>query len=452
MDRVQTSKDMAAPKAGPIRRPMAGALLIFAFLALAVYHLYRMTALEDAGVQHLTGNGNAFRQFSYLLLFALAVTRLRVFQDLRQILLLPFGMVLLLAWCWLSLCWAVEPGITLRRLALITIIIWTLFLCVEHAGYELTFRMIRIILAVTLVLNFLSIPLMRQAIHRVGDPANPDIVGSWRGILGQKNFTGAVCALTVLVYLFSGRNLPNWFRWSVIAGAAFFLWMSESKTSIGMLLVSLLIGWTYLTFGTRHRRLLIPIVAAVGIACAIIARDYLFPFNPASLSGRAQIWLVLTNYVSDHAWLGSGFGSFWDIGTDSPVFHYTKTWVARIASGHNGYLDLLAQLGVPGLLLTIYAMVVVPTWTLLANTNIPTRQGALLTSCLFFCVGHNFTESTILTTDFFVELFFLITIALTGQIVRPDARWVGYRGRPPLPLRLAPALFARHTVGRLEAR
>ena len=448
---MQNPKDIPLAKAGPIRRPVAGSLLVLAFLMLGIFHLFRMTALEVAGVQHLTGHGNMFRQASYLLLFTLAIVKLRVFQDLRQILILPASMMILLAWCWSSIFWAVDPAITIRRLVLITLNIWTVFLCVEHAGYERTMRMIRIVLAVTLVLNFLSIPLLPMAIHRVSDPANPDIAGAWRGILGQKNFAGAVCALTILIFAFSGRSIGNWLRWSVITGAFIFLWKSQSKTSLGMLLVALVIGWIYTVLGTRHRRVLIPIVATIGIAIAVIARDYLFPLNPQSLSGRAQIWMVLTRSVGDHAWLGAGFGSFWDIGNDSPIFHYTKSWVAGIASGHNGYLDLLTQLGVPGLALAVYAMVVVPAWSLLVNTHIPTRQGALLISCLFFCIGHNFTESTILATDFIIELFFLITMALTGQVARPDSPWIGYRGRLLPALRLAP-LFARGRMSRLETR
>ena len=74
--------------------------------------------------------------------------------------------------------------------------------------------------------------------------------------------------------------------------------------------------------------------------------------DPGALSGRAQIWPLLISYSQQHPWTGAGFGSFWQIGDNSPIWELTDGWVAEIAShGHNGYLDLIVTIGYPGMLL-----------------------------------------------------------------------------------------------------
>jgi O-antigen ligase len=82
--------------------------------------------------------------------------------------------------------------------------------------------------------------------------------------------------------------------------------------------------------------------------------------SPDALTGRVQIWPVLIAYSRDHWMQGSGYGSFWNIGGASPAYEYATGRVSTIASGHNGYLDLLAPIGVPGLLLVSATANVVP--------------------------------------------------------------------------------------------
>jgi O-antigen ligase len=122
---------------------------------------------------------------------------------------------------------------------------------------------------------------------------------------------------------------------------------------------------------------------------------------------------MLMNFVADN-WLGSGYGSFWNIGPLSPIFTYAGNngWITRIASGHNGYLDVAAQIGIPGLLLAVIVLILLPIYTLLTNDQIDRSRGALLIASLIFCAGHNVTESTLLDRDMFVQVYLMLTLAL----------------------------------------
>jgi O-antigen ligase len=405
-----------APVPAELRRPLYGGVILFMFLGMAIYDLYQMRNYQPLP---LSGLGNTARQLAYMLMFVMAAITLRLNQDLRQVLVLPASMMVLLAWCWASSLWAVDSSIAVRRLALTTISIWTIFVCVEHAGYERSIRMARWLLLATLFLNYVEIVISPLAIEPVGDYADPAIAGTWRGILAQKNFAGATCAMLILLCLFGPRKSQSLshtaFKWGVVLASAYFLYRTNSKTSMGVLVISILLGVIYGVFGSRNRLWLIPLFGASCIAAGMIAAGRLDLYDPTAFTGRAQIWLMVLNYIHEHPWLGSGFGSFWNIGSASPVYHYTHGWIAKSATAHNGYLDIVVQLGYPGFALAMIAMVLVPAWILLSNTMIPSPQGSLLVACFFFCIGHNFTESTILTTNFIVELFFLIILALIFQ-------------------------------------
>jgi O-antigen ligase len=332
-------------------------------------------------------------------------------------------MILMLAWCWISSTWAVDFSIAIRRLTLTTITFWTLFLCVEHAGYERTIRMMRWLLLITLVIDYMNVMVSPLAIETASDAAEQAIAGSWRGIQAQKNFAGAVCAILILLYLFGPKKSAalshTVFKWGVIAAAAYFLHRTNSKTSMGVLAISILLGMVYSAFGSRNRLWLIPLLGSATLLAGILAvQNSQTLYDPAAFTGRSQIWLVVLHYIREHLWLGSGFGTFWNIGSISPVYHYTHSWVAKVASGHNGYLDLVAQIGLPGFVLTMIAMVLQPVRILLSNTAIPSQRGALLVAIFFFCIGHNFTESTILTTSVILELILVIVLALIFQAGR----------------------------------
>jgi O-antigen ligase len=179
-------------------------------------------------------------------------------------------------------------------------------------------------------------------------------------------------------------------------------------------------------YNPRRRVAVVSIIVVVAAAIAIFVYydwDALSaPFNrPDAFTGRVQIWKVLVEYHSDHP-LGSGYGSFWNIGPDRQMLHYVKStnWVAGQPQAHNGYLDLLVQLGMPGLILGILAFIVAPIGRLLVSLEARRAQGGMLLAMIIFSAGHNFTESSYLDRDQLVEVFCLLAIALVGVIARPN--------------------------------
>lgn len=390
------------------------------FAAVALLVLVLLGPIMTFGGMNLSDEGTVERQIGYVVVLALAIFASLPVITRFSLIALPVPMLLALGWCWLSLSWAIDPDSSLRRLVLMTTVAWTVFILVRHSSYRSMIDVIRWCLVAAVLLSYLVVAIDPQTgIHTMTESAMPTaLIGNWRGFLGHKNFAGAVCALCILLFLFDAKRFPLLLRGAIIVVAAYFLIRSQSKTSMGMLAMAITGGILFETLSRRLRAYVIPIITVLGTLIWFWTSAYLdflktnF-FDPTAFTGRGQIWATLLRYSQDHLWFGAGFGSFWNIGPHSPVFVYGQNFVTKITVGHSGYLDLLVTVGLPGVLLAIFAAIIWPFWMLLSRTDLPAPRGALIAAMLMFCIGHNVTESGLFERDAIVSslLFFAVAFA-----------------------------------------
>jgi exopolysaccharide production protein ExoQ len=413
------------PTNAPRERPPLQAPLLIGFgiiLALTLLGPY-MTISDD----QVIGEGNTFRESVYFASLLLIFFGVRPIHHPRRLLAVPLPIIAALAWCWLSITWAIDPGIAFRRLILTTLVIWTVFVGVRQLGYERTLLMVRIALVLILLANFFaSIELPDVGIHQARDSLDPGLIGDWRGFMMQKNFAGLACAITVIVFLFDAKRIPVSLRIAVLAATFFFVLKSESRTSWGACAVGLAIGFMFARYHARYRAVLLPISLAILVAAAAALTAY----DPVSdrlvtnqaLTGRPEIWDMLFRYSGDHTTLGSGFGSFWGIGDYSPVYHYGTGWITALGSGHSGFLDLLVSIGLPGAILVAVAAFLWPIWRLLVNTNASGPRGALIMALIVFFLAYNVTETAVFDRDSIGQVFLMIAMGLLYTIAPPAPR------------------------------
>lgn len=364
-----------------------------------------------------TGEGDYARQIWYLGVFAIAVITTQAGVNKTKWWPLPVMVTVALAWCWLSLSWSLAPSIGMRRLLLTTMLIYTIFRAANVLGYERTVWAMRFLCVVTLILSYIAMKVTPASIHVEVEAGDPELIGNWRGILAHKNYAGAVFAMTILLFVFDAKKIPMWLRVIVIVGTAFFLIQTHSKTSQGLLLAMMAVGAIFAMVNPRLRIIWVPILACVVTAVVIYLQvnwdEIARPFGSgAAFTGRARIWGIVGSYVLDNWATGTGFGSFWNIGASSPIFEYARGWVSGLATAHNGYLDLAAQVGVPGAVLVIICYVVTPIVNLVTNLSIDRGRASLLLALLLFCICHNLTESSLWDRDAIVQTFMTFTVAL----------------------------------------
>jgi O-antigen ligase len=397
------------------RRWLAGFALVMTIeQALVAYDFLQIGASATAEPQ-----GDIWRQVTFL---AICGILLLAPANARPPMRIPVSVVVLLGYCLVTVLWAIDPVIALRRLAFASMVIWILVRSIGDLGAVRTLNLIRATLLALLVLNYIFVLFTPYGVHTATLDEGESVIGDWRGIMQNKNLAGSGCALTVLLFSFDRDRLPTWLCGGVVAAALFFLAMAQSKTSIGVLAIAAAAGAIMRLYNPRHRSLVLPValIALVGVLQLIEMYSGVIANmidDPSALTGRGAIWPLLLEYASDHLWTGAGYGSFWQIGDASPIWTLTSGWVASVAAhGHNGYLDLLVTIGLPGLVLAIAVLFVWPALRLLYSTNISRARRALLTSLMVFAAGHNLTESTLLAGVSPSYVFLMIAIILIHRL------------------------------------
>ena len=408
------------------------------WLATAAFAaLLALTILGPSMTSENYGLQSQIRMAGYLLISLMSLVALEPWRRPERLLVVPWPLLVALGWCWLSLAWAIEPAVGLRRLVLTSLVLWSTFALVRRLDLERSVLLVRGILVITLLANFV-VALTNPAVGV--HPVNPggfesDLSGDWRGIMIQKNYAGLTCAMTILLFAFHAERVYLALRVAVIIASAVFLYLSDSQTSQIMVVASLIIGalFTWLAQTKRREQLapawlawvLLAIPGIVFVSMAINPAPYLDMLSdPAGFTGRTQIWTALIRFYADYPLFGAGYGSFWDLGPSGPIFQYGKGWVTEISQGHNGYLDLLVQIGLPGTLLVLFATLVWPTQRLLRGGDHPVRP--LAAAAFIFCLGHNLTESMLFDRDSLSQVFLLIALAWLWMATASDV--AGGRG------------------------
>jgi O-antigen ligase len=401
------------------------ALLLLVFVGLDAFSPPPLVS-QFGGVKEAS-HTDILRQVAYIAVAGLVALAAIQRHGMGAVRAMPVTLGLLMAWCLASALWAPETDIVVRRAGLEIIIVVSLMLSVDTIGPERAFTLLRWVLAAVLVVNFASIPLVAEARHSAGE-IDPALVGNWRGLYGHKNIAGAVCALTIILFLFTRTGWKNWIGIVIAAAAAVFLFFTHSKSSEGFLPVALLAGLVY-RMGWRDglSRAILAVLAtlffvalAAFIALDIDALTRMLE-DPREFTGRSAIWAAELRYIADHPLLGAGFGTFTDTKSQSPLHNYVSgSWVDAVSHGHNGYLQVFVTIGGIGFVLMMLAVLVRPLqrfWALDWEEN---AFKPMLFAIFVFALLHNFMESDFLEGDGVTWSALLLVIA---ALKNPDGRY-----------------------------
>ena len=274
------------------------------------------------------------------------------------------ALVLLVGLTFASKYWSIDYVVTTRRvIALAMSSLFALYLGAVFRGPHLP----RLLMHTALVMAVGSL-VMVFAVPSIGVHQD-DNAGLWRGLWYQKNQMGAVmvigatAAAACLASPDPRRLLP-----AVTLGLSGLLVLAtQSKTSLLCLMVGLaLVGGFW---ALRRGGAAFSVVAVWGAVVLAGAGVWLWESHSVallealgkdpSLTGRTDIWHSLMDKVADRPWTGYGYGAFW--GRESvPADWVRKETGWGVPSAHNGWIDLLVQLGWPGAIL-VGAMIAVTT-------------------------------------------------------------------------------------------
>jgi len=257
----------------------------------------------------------------------------------------------------------------------------------------------------------------------------------WVGVTPHKNTLGRLCVVVGFFLLGAlyrrwrarrsvAQAQPWWPDGLILVVTLHILRGAEnafSATSIGTLIFGVAFALTILWF--QKGRPGVPRPAVMGFAVFLIGFGTASPFLGGSnlagftssfgrtetLTGRTETWTQLTPVVAAHALLGEGFGSFW---TTQRRAYY------QMSHGHNGYLDILLELGTVGLgLYTIWLLSCA--WRLGRNPPVKEYWTTLGLGYLMMALVYNYTESSLNDpSEFFTAVVICSCLVVQHESVR----------------------------------
>lgn len=278
--------------------------------------------------------------------------------------LVPPAFALLLGYTALSVIWAANGPVAVRRLVqLVGVFLIALSLVRHRLDGEVFFKfagpgLIFLFLGVAAV----AIPLISF-----------DISGNYKGFAYTKNNWGQFAALMGLIFFVKAIRKRNvaWY-WLLFGFASISLLATRSATSIAIfvLAVSIILSWV---MGKRYGQMFYLACLAVAMLVAVASFSYLvvlgeLPFEriytasldsvgkDTTLTGRTALWRMMGYEIDRHPWFGIGYGSFW-LGLEGQSALIVRFFSWQPGQAHNGYIDVVNELGYVGLTLLIASFV-----------------------------------------------------------------------------------------------
>lgn len=341
--------------------------------------------------------------------------------------------LLLLAWMTIGVVYSNNPDVSMRAFRFMLVVLTiagTVILLPrderDFAGLLGTAALIVVLICYAGLLVFPDI-----AVHSAGDALEPEHAGAWRGLFDHKNIAGAMMAIFMLIGIFVAGVHSLRFGLVITILAAIFLFKTGSKTSMALGPLVVLIGFACARIGSLWLRGLVALGPLAVLLTATIGSVLFKPVDAIvqavspgqTFTGRTEIWSFAIDRFWNRPILGYGFEGFWQ----SPLVLFaeigeTETGIAQgMVHGHSGYVDLAIGLGIPGLVLGLIVLVLLPLRD--HHRVLPTPQNKALAE-LFFRIWLFCIYSACLESFFFRRadpVWFALAIAIIG--LRLTARY-----------------------------
>lgn len=352
------------PAQRQVLRTLENAFVVFALLLMTGSLRFLYQGLGGGGGEiDLSTAQDGNKTFQLLMLACFGFAGLVLVLNFRRSVALAvraWPLCLFLAVVIASIAWSAAPDLTMRRGgALVLTSAFAFYLCLRYPDQQLAGLIVATALAVVWI-NFLSIFIVPD----VALQASRD--GALRGLLGHKNDFGRMMILAGLALstLIAGR--PPAIQ-LLQAGTAFIAFamavLSGSATAILVLFMTLamVVPVTRVLATrllTRPMRITIfaltALVGTAGMVVLLFAVGLDAVGKDATLTNRTLIWDSVWQLMLAKLPLGYGYGAFWEGSSTG------QTWALywNIGHAHNGYLDLLLDLGLVGAATLLLALVI----------------------------------------------------------------------------------------------
>jgi exopolysaccharide production protein ExoQ len=254
-----------------------------------------------------------------------------------------------------------------------------------------------------------------------------DHVGAWKGLYDYKNTLGSLMIIGLVAFSLTATATPiaRWYRGIGLGLCGAIILGSTSKTALLLSGFSLLVAKFCQTYRWRGNwsivlsSLLLPLIACAGCA---IANYWVWLAaglgKDPTMSGRTGIWQAVLYHIQERPWLGFGRSAFWAQGSIYAIRAGERVGARYVPPhAHNGFLDLLLDVGFVGLALFVVVFFWVYGQSLWLAYNAQQIEDYWPVSYLTFLAMNNMTESFLLRlANPYWVLFLIVALNLPGLI------------------------------------
>lgn len=206
----------------------------------------------------------------------------------------------------------------------------------------------------------------QYAIHTIGDFAERELAGDWRGQFSHKNITAGVMVIAVFFGLYAWSSRLRLRAVVIVLLSTYFLLKTGGKTSSAALPATLVLAALFERL--KSLRFLLVLGGIIAINVVTVGATFLEPVRELlasigvdpTFTTRTDIWRLAINAVARQPITGYGFDVFW--GSPELIFGGGQIESGAINAGtaHNGYVDTLVAAGIPGLVLVFIWLLILP--------------------------------------------------------------------------------------------
>ncbi|MDZ7823595.1 MAG: O-antigen ligase [Ahrensia sp.] len=366
-----------------------------AALPIVVLCLLWITFQPFLGTQTAVPKSSLVNQIGYTSVTALSLTLLFTSIDRRvTYALVNLPWLLLFSGLLASGYFAPAPTDAMRAIAFsIIVVVLAASFCALPKNADAFSKALQIgCLAVLGMSYFGVIFLPTKAMHLASD-LEAQHAGFWRGIYTHKNIAGPIMATLTFAGIYLFRRGMRYSGAFIILGALLFIANAGSKTSLAVTpIVAFMVLFPAL-MGLRGLAALAVLLTAlathaltIGTVYSSFLNDVLRVFDPTtSFTGRLEIWEFSKPFVLERPFAGYGFGGFWENGIKlRGETAFDQTWDPRgIVHGHNGFLDIALVMGLPMMLIMVWATLISP---MMNYVRVPNKQENVLLADFFLMI------------------------------------------------------------------
>ncbi|MCO5070861.1 MAG: O-antigen ligase family protein [Rhizobiaceae bacterium] len=404
---------------------------IAAILLTIVFISFRPFQPQGAGLDPDAG-GDIVNQLGFSMVGGLALFSLVTYANPRvvSIFFSPWWLAMLGCFAF-SITHALDPSATARAglFTLIGLVTVVAILSLPRDADAFS-TVLGVSGAAVVGLSYIGLVLLPGAAMHNAAEVESEFAGLWRGVFAHKNIAGPVMAGFSFVGIYLFRRGWKLRGLALLAAAMFFMANTGSKTTAGLVPLSILIVMVPGLLGMRGLTVFLVAAIMIGTALATVGMVFIEPVKHLMLSlfpdltytGRTSIWEFAGEMIARRPWTGYGFDSFWGkislATTDHPI---DRAWdVRRSVHGHDGYIDIALSMGLPALGVAIITFLIVPMRDYL---RIPLKKENVLLGD-FFMMTFMFTALNAFLESFFfrrvdpVWLFFVISVLGLRMVAR----------------------------------